>query len=397
MWVRISKPVIFLVALTILFGFSVSSADEAVSTPAALADAFTKAKEQSTFVLVDAFTTWCGPCKQFQEDYKAKSELRESLAGVVFISIDLEDSTSVEFKDEYPVSSVPQFILLDPDGVEHGRISGYGGTESFMADLEQLLENPIALDEYLASARADEGWEGPITLAKHHAGRREYEQAAPYFVEGLQRGAPGENRLDLLWATLVGLREGWSTVDEARAVAEQALNNPAETDRYWYRLYNSMSQVAEFAKDDSLRHPYLERAVEEAKESGKFQENIQLRIDYAHYVLGDFEMAAHARRDGLEYYRDPYSINIYVWYCFEHRVCLEEAEKEAREGVVMEGDPAHVAMLTDTLAELVYLRGETAEALSLVEHCIELDPDNEYYHNQEKRFRGILDGGGDSK
>ena len=395
MRIRIFNPVI--AAVTVLFCSSISYAAETDSTPKALADAFAKAKERSTFVLVDAFTTWCGPCKQFQEDYETKPELREALAGVVFISIDLEDSTSTDFKAEYPVSSVPQFILLDPDGVEHGRISGYGGMESFMADLEQLLENPIALDEYLASARADEGWEGPITLAKHHAGRREYEQAAPYFVEGLKRGAPGENRLDLLWAILVGLREGWSTVDEAKAVADQALNNPAETDRYWYMLYNSMGQVAERAKDDSLRHPYLERAVQEAKESGKFQDNIQLRIDYAHFVLGDFEAAAHARRDGLEYYRDPYSINIYAWYCFEHRVCLEEAEKEAREGVTMDGEPAHIAMLTDTLAELVHLRGETEEALSLVHHCIELDPDNEYYHDQEKRFREILDGAGHSE
>ena len=66
------------------------------------------------------------------------------------------------------------------------------------------------------------------------------------------------------------------------------------------------------------------------------------------------------------------------------------AEAVAREGAAMDGPPAHVAMITDTLAELVHLRGDTAESLKLIERCIELDPANDYYRRQEKRFRELL-------
>ncbi|HEX5132534.1 MAG TPA: hypothetical protein VFX92_08610, partial [Candidatus Krumholzibacteria bacterium] len=160
--------------------------------------------------------------------------------------------------------------------------------------------------------------------------------------------------------------------------------------RYWYRLYNLMMQVAVRAKDDSLRHPYLERAVDEARQSGDLERDAGLRFDYAHYVQKDYATAARAKREQIKFQPGPWSMNLYAWYCFEHRVCLAEAEEVAREGAAMDGPPAHLAMITDTLAELVHLRGETAEALELIERCIELDPANDYYRRQETRFREIL-------
>jgi len=356
----------------------------------ALERALADARERSTFVLVDAFTTWCGPCKAFQTDLQTGTELRDALADLVFVSVDIEDSTSSVFNRKHPVSSVPQFILLDPDGVEHGRITGYGGVESFLAALAEALEDPLPVDERLARARADRSWEGPAAIASHHARRKEYEQAVPHYMEALDRGAPAEQRLDLLWAYLVGMGDGWATAADAKSVAEGALAGPAEVDRYRYRLYFLMKQVADRAGDDSLRQPFIERAVEEARATDRFDRETELRFDYAHFVMNDHAAAARARRDALDLRRNPYAMNLYAWYCFEHRVCLEEAERIAREGCGMDGSPGHLAMLTDTLAELVHLRGETAEALRLIQRCIELDPENEYYRNQDTRFHNTM-------
>jgi tetratricopeptide (TPR) repeat protein len=157
-----------------------------------------------------------------------------------------------------------------------------------------------------------------------------------------------------------------------------------------------MGQLAEKAQNDSLRHPYLERAAEEARTLGDWERNPDLRFDYAHYVLGDHELAARERRAIVEQRPSPYTINIYAGYCFEHRVDLDAAEELAREGIEMEGSPQTIAMLTDTLAELVNLHGETEEALGLIERCIELDPDNEHFRNQERRFREVLAQGAES-
>ncbi|MEN8006321.1 MAG: thioredoxin family protein [Candidatus Krumholzibacteriota bacterium] len=357
----------------------------------ALDQAMAEARAGKTFVLADAFTTWCGPCKAFQRDLENNPAIREMLSEVVFLSIDMEDSTSAAFGEAHPVSSVPQFILMDADGVENGRIAGYKDAEDFQEKFKDLLAAAMPDEQRLASFTADASWEGQTALARHYAQRKEFEQAASHFANALERGAPGEQRLDLIWPLLVGLREGWSTVEQIKPVAEAAIAQPADVERYWYRLYTLMKQVAERAKDDSLRHPYLEKAFEEESASGNLAKNPWLRFDYAHYHLKDHLAAAQAKRDVLEIQDNVYSRNLYAWYCFEHRVQLVEAEEVAREGVAMDDNPAHVAMLMDTLAELVFLKGETNEALQLVERCMELDPENKYYRDQQVRFKSILD------
>ncbi len=399
-WRAAIKPLhLVIIVLTLLVSPSIfaentpvggTTATPSVNYQESLDRARAEALSRETFVLADAFTTWCGPCKAFQRDLENNPALRDMLSEVVFLSIDMEDSTSVAFSKAHPVSSVPQFILMDADGVEHGRIVGYADAESFQKDFKELMANPITDEQRLARSVADESWEGQTALARHFAQRKEYEQAAPYFASALERGAPGEQRLDLIWAYLTGLDEGWSNVEQIKQVATSAVAQPADTERYWYRLYSLMKQVADHAKDDSLRHPYLEKAVEEERASGNLANNPWLRFDYAHYHLKDHLAAAQARRDALEFQDNVWSRNLYCWYCFENRVQLAEAEEVAREGVVMDALPAHVAMLMDTLAELVFLKGETAEALKLVEDCIELDPENKYYRGQQVRFQGIL-------
>ncbi|HEX5132625.1 MAG TPA: thioredoxin family protein, partial [Candidatus Krumholzibacteria bacterium] len=248
----------------------------AESTPSYDA-ALLEARTRSTFVLVDTYAPWCGPCKLFQADYDSIPALREAFSSLVFVSVNVDDSLSAAFNAAHPVSSIPQFILIDGSGVERGRIVGYGGPDPFLEKLEQLLADPSPVDEKLASARADSSWEGPATIATHHANRKAYREAAPFYVEALERGASGEVRLELLYAYLRGMFEGWATVDDARRVGEEALANPADVERYWYRLYNLMMQVAVRAKDDSLRHPYLERAVDEARQSGDLERDAGLR------------------------------------------------------------------------------------------------------------------------
>lgn len=384
----------YVCALVVLLAVVLTSAVSASPLkPATLDNALQNAHDRSTFVLVDAYTTWCGPCKKFQRDLESLPELQAAFDPIVFLSVDIEDSLNADFVAAHPTASVPQFILLDPEGVEHGRIVGYTKVERFLQELEQLLANPIPIAEQLAGAEADGSWHGPIRLAEYHSRRGDLEKAAPHYVEALHRDAPSAHRLDLLWCYLVGMREGWATVSDAVALAEEAAVNPVEEERFWNRLYNLMKQVAERAKDDSLRHPYLERAYQEAEEAGMLEKIPPLRFDYAHYALKDHERAAQARRDMLKIAPTPFQANLYAWYCFEHRVCLDDAEAVAREYMDREGRAQSIAMLTDTLAELVHLRGETKEAMRLIEQCIELDPTNEYYRNQNTRFQEMLDDG----
>ena len=62
----------------------------------------------------------------------------------------------------------------------------------------------------------------------------------------------------------------------------------------------------------------------------------------------------------------------------------------ARKGAELAEEDAAKAMILDTVAEIVNLRGDRDEAIALMKQAVELDPDNEYFQKQVSRFEGEL-------
>ena len=76
--------------------------------------------------------------------------------------------------------------------------------------------------------------------------------------------------------------------------------------------------------------------------------------------------------------------NSLAWLAVCCRRQLDAALEHARKAVELAPD---TASYLDTLAEIHYQRGDKAEALRLMKKCIELDPRNDYFPKQVKRFK----------
>ncbi len=100
----------------------------ALSLPAALAqgiefyhgtwaEAREKAKAEGKLIFVDAYASWCGPCKRM-----ASSVFTQQKAGAFFnenfinLKIDMEKPENAEFAGKYPVSAYPTLMFLDATG-----------------------------------------------------------------------------------------------------------------------------------------------------------------------------------------------------------------------------------------------------------------------------------------
>lgn len=109
-----------------------------------LQDALNKAKANKKgpkLVLLDCYTTWCGPCK-----YMANSVFPTKEAGDYFnknfvsIKIDMEKGEGPNIAKKYSVSAYPTFLILDAQGNETGRVVGGGDLAGFIKSVESAMD-----------------------------------------------------------------------------------------------------------------------------------------------------------------------------------------------------------------------------------------------------------------
>jgi thiol-disulfide isomerase/thioredoxin len=80
-------------------------------------EALQKAKDQNRLIFVDAYASWCGPCKRMAAtvfpDKKAGDFFNKNF---VNLKIDMEKPENEEFALKFPVSSYPTLMIIDETG-----------------------------------------------------------------------------------------------------------------------------------------------------------------------------------------------------------------------------------------------------------------------------------------
>ncbi len=280
---------------------------------------------------------------------------------------------------------------MNAEGETVRRWLGYGGAEHFLEDFQAALDDPTSMDDRLERFAAD----GSI-LASHFAARMEPLKALAMY-EGLKAISDDPEsgfEQEIFKATFMAARYEQASVEELEAAADAALKDEGATldEKMGVGLYMTYA-AGKLGKAD-LAVPYVRAALGVAEGAQKPLNGDQkgmlneLHVFEALHIERDPERAFELKRASMSpgWGDDVSSLNKLAWWCFENNVALGEGEKLARKGVELAAEDGEKANVLDTLAEVLYLKGDTQGAVEAITQAIELDPENEYWKKQLEKF-----------
>lgn len=129
--------------LTFLTGVAQSSESEAgiKFETGVWKDILTKAKSENKYVFLDAFTTWCGPCKLMDQHVYPKTEVGEFFnKNFVNAKIDMEKGEGLELAKLYKVKAYPSYLFVDGNGELVHRAVGFMQAPAFIKMSSNALD-----------------------------------------------------------------------------------------------------------------------------------------------------------------------------------------------------------------------------------------------------------------
>jgi thiol-disulfide isomerase/thioredoxin len=133
-----------------------------------LAEVLAKAKSENKLVFIDAYTTWCGPCKWMAKNMFTNNEIADYFnSNFINAKFDMEKGEGIDMAKKYEVFCYPNLLFLDGDGNLVHRTAGAaqevqqyitmgetaknpkGNFNSYVTQYESMKNDPSFLADYI--------------------------------------------------------------------------------------------------------------------------------------------------------------------------------------------------------------------------------------------------------
>ncbi len=104
-------------------------------------DVLAKAKAENKIVFVDAYTTWCGPCKMMAKNVFPTKEVGDVFnASFVNAKIDMEKGEGLDIAKKYGIRMYPTYLFVNGDGELVHRALGSKPADKFIQDAKAAVD-----------------------------------------------------------------------------------------------------------------------------------------------------------------------------------------------------------------------------------------------------------------
>ncbi len=327
-----------------------------------------KAKASDKLIFVDAYTTWCGPCKTM-----AKEVFTDSTVAILYnghfinTQIDAERGEGTTFARKYRIFAYPSLLFIDGNGEVVHRATGFHNVEDFKLLGETAISPAGGLREW--NRRYKQGERSPefvqkLILAKYAAMEEDYLEIAESYMRGQKD-----------WSSLPNMQLIFTLIDDPNS----SWFNYMVDHRADFDLLFGRKAVA--AK---LQHLFLKKPLGESgdpmKEVDRFYSKVypdlapkltaHFKMNY-YRTLGQMDEFAKAADRYLSTYgsTDADELNNIAWTFFEYvdnSVLLKKAVAWVEKSIEL--DPGYHNL--DTLAHLLYKLGKLSKAKKVAKQAI---------------------------
>jgi thiol-disulfide isomerase/thioredoxin len=334
-----------------------------------------KAKAENKLVMLDAYTSWCGPCKWMAKNIFTDAEVGKFYnASFVNAKIDMEKGEGVDIAKTYNVRAYPTLLYVNGDGQVMHRVCGAGDAASFIADGKVALDNKANYAFLKKNFEAD-----PKANAKAYfeAAEKACDNVSAelntYLKTLSAEEAVNADNFGMVYSMLddysnpafpffysnysnYGKKYGSDTIDfKLRSIYEDAMAaaNYHHDDKKLAEIKSSYAIVKNPKVKEYLNDAALFYAIDKEKKPNEYY-------------------AAQANFIDKHVTSNPDKLNSYAWNYYENvndKKLLERAAVWAEKALALEADSYAI---NDTYAALLYKIGKKAEAKKAAEKAIEI-------------------------
>ncbi|MFZ1497706.1 MAG: thioredoxin fold domain-containing protein, partial [Saprospiraceae bacterium] len=330
-------------------------------------DLLTKAAKENKIVFMDAYTTWCGPCKKMARETFMQPDVANLFnAKFVNAKIDMEKGEGIALSQTYNVRAYPTLLFINPtDGAIVHQAVGYHDGEQFLQLANDALDPSKQIG--VLNMRYDRGDRNPEFLFGYAYAAREamtgtHGKIADEYLKTQKDWASERNSKFLfdmatdanspMFQYILDNRERFETL-----YSKDMVNQKIET-----LLYNKLDDPN--ASLDEIQAVLKKTNPENAERTFNnykmvYYRNRGDRANYAKSAVSYFK----AYSDSAE------ELNEAAWTFYEvieDKSMLKKAVKWAKKSIKLDNQYFN----NDTLAALYYKLGKKSKALAAAETAI---------------------------
>jgi thioredoxin 1 len=93
---------------------------------AAWANVVKKAKAENKIIFLDAYASWCGPCKLLQKNVFTRADVGEVFnKNFINVKVDMERGEGPQLSRLFPLEAYPTLFFIEPSGKIVKKVIGY--------------------------------------------------------------------------------------------------------------------------------------------------------------------------------------------------------------------------------------------------------------------------------